>query len=67
MKLHPRLATGIFGGISLGLVALIMKLFNLGDKFYYICLFFIIIAGMFVYDYFDSNYKKEDNEKRDSD
>lgn len=65
MKLHPRLATGIFGGISLGLVTLIMKLFNLGNKFYYICSFFIIIAGMIVYDYFDKNYKKEDNEKKD--
>lgn len=65
MKLHPRLATGIFGFISLGFVVLIMKLFNLKNNFYYISLFLIIIAAIVVYDYFDKKYREEDNEKKD--
>ena len=63
MKLHPRLGTGIFGFISLGVSVLLMKVFGLGEDFYYICLFFIIIASVFVYNYFDKSYKEGDDEK----
>ncbi len=67
MKLHPRLATGLFSIICSFLIVFIMKFFSLSDDFYYLALGVIVTIDFFVYDIFDKEYEKSKSEKSDFD
>ena len=65
--IHPRLATGIVS-IPLIFLSLLIKIyFSLSDKFYYVCVIFILVVAFITYTHFEKKYDTQDSDYSEED